>query len=198
MFTPLEQFEVTFFPVFKLVNNLDGFLNTFFNNVAICLFFIVFFLLIFMFVFYKSSLFIPTIFHYVIEQVLIFIRFVIKDNLSENYFIKFPYLLSLFGFLLFCNFCGMITYTFTVTSHLIVTFTLGLISFCGLNIIGILKHGQYFVSLFLPNGAPLILAAFLIAIEIFSYFARVFSLAIRLFANLMSGHTLLRILSGFA
>jgi ATP synthase subunit 6 len=92
----------------------------------------------------------------------------------------------------------MIPYSFTVTSHLIVTFSMALAVFLGINALGILKNGRHFLSLFFPPGAPLGLAPLLVAIEIVSYVFRVLSLAIRLFANLMSGHTLLKILSGFA
>jgi ATP synthase subunit 6 len=92
----------------------------------------------------------------------------------------------------------MIPYSFTVTSHLIFTLALSIICFFGINFIGLKKHGFEFFGLFLPSGAPLALAPLLVFIELLSYFARVFSLAIRLFANLMSGHTLLKILSEFA
>jgi ATP synthase subunit 6 len=92
----------------------------------------------------------------------------------------------------------MIPYSFTVTSHLIVTFTTALAIFTGMNILGILKHGKHFLSLFFPPGAPVALAPLLVLIEFVSYIFRVLSLSIRLFANLMSGHTLLKILATFS
>jgi F-type H+-transporting ATPase subunit a len=91
----------------------------------------------------------------------------------------------------------MVPYTFTITSHLLFTFSLSLSIFVGINIIGIKKLKMQFFQLFFPTGVPLIMGPFLIIIELISYFARVFSLAIRLFANIMSGHTLLKILSLF-
>lgn len=91
----------------------------------------------------------------------------------------------------------MLPYLFTITSHLILTLSLSFAFFFGINIVGIRKFGFNFFGLFLPTGAPLIIAPFLIIIEIISYIARLFSLAIRLFANMMSGHTLLNILAGF-
>jgi len=100
--------------------------------------------------------------------------------------------------ILVCNVQGMIPYSFTVTSHLIVTFSLALAIFIGINILGILKNRRHFLSLFFPPGAPLGLAPLLVFIELVSYVFRVLSLSIRLFANLMSGHTLLKILAGFA
>ena len=89
-------------------------------------------------------------------------------------------------------------YSLTVTSHFIITLTLSLSFFIGLNIVGLRKHGSHMIGLFLPQGAPKQLLPLLFVIEIISYLARIFSLAIRLFANLMSGHTLLKILAGFA
>jgi ATP synthase subunit 6 len=97
-----------------------------------------------------------------------------------------------------CNLLGMIPYSFTVTSHLIITFTSALAIFTGMNILGILKHKKHFLSLFFPPGAPLGLAPLLVFIEFVSYIFRVLSLSIRLFANLMSGHTLLKILATFS
>jgi len=91
----------------------------------------------------------------------------------------------------------MIPYSFTVTSHIIVTFGLALGIFIGINVIGFSYHGLHFFSLFLPQGAPLALSPFLVLIELISYVFRVISLAVRLFANMMSGHALLKIISGF-
>jgi len=92
----------------------------------------------------------------------------------------------------------MIPYSFTVTSHIVVTLGLASMAFIGINIIGIKTHGLHLLSLFLPAGAPLGLAPFLVLIELLSYSFRVVSLALRLFANMMSGHCLLKILAGFA
>ena len=126
----------------------------------------------------------------------------VLNVVSENAGIKnvkyFPLIFTTFLIILMCNLLGMIPYSFTVTSHLIVTFSAALAIFAGMNIIGILKHGKHFLSLFFPPGAPLSLALLLVIIEFISYVFRVFSLSIRLFANLMSGHTLLKILSTFA
>jgi len=92
----------------------------------------------------------------------------------------------------------MVPYTFTVTSHIIFTFSLGMTTFIGLNIIGLRQHGLHFFSLFLPPGAPLALAPLLVPIELISYVFRVVALSVRLFANMMAGHTLLKILATFA
>jgi F-type H+-transporting ATPase subunit a len=92
----------------------------------------------------------------------------------------------------------MIPYSFTSTSHLIVTFSLSVSIFIAVTIIGFQTHGIHFFSFLLPPGAPLALAPFLVVIELVSYSFRAISLGVRLFANMMAGHTLVKILSGFA
>lgn len=92
----------------------------------------------------------------------------------------------------------MIPYSFTLTSHIFMTFSLALMLFIGINLIAIKTHKIKFFGFFLPHGVHISLAPLLIPIEIISYIARVFSLSIRLFANMMAGHTLLKIIAGFA
>jgi F-type H+-transporting ATPase subunit a len=93
---------------------------------------------------------------------------------------------------------GLIPYSFTVTSHIIVTLWLATSIFVGINLVGVQTHGLNILSLFLPPGAPLMMAPLLIFIELGSYGFRVISLSLRLFANMLSGHCLLKILAGFA
>lgn len=109
----------------------------------------------------------------------------------------YPFLLVLFVFLLTVNMIGLIPYTFTVTSHITITLALSFTFFVGTNLRAILDQGFGFFGLFLPSGAPVAIAPFLIVVEVISYFARVARLAIRLFANMMAGHSLLKILIGF-
>jgi len=123
---------------------------------------------------------------------------VVNDNAGPRGIKYFPLIFTTFLIILICNVFGMIPYSFTVTSHLVVTFSVALAIFLGINILGILKNRRHFLSVFFPPGAPLGLAPLLVFIELVSYVFRVLSLSIRLFANLMSGHTLLKILSTFA
>lgn len=92
----------------------------------------------------------------------------------------------------------MIPFTFTITSHIVVTFAISFILFIAINTHSIANKEFSFTALFVPSGAPTLILPFLVIIEIISYIARVFSLAIRLFANMMAGHSLLKILIGFA
>jgi F-type H+-transporting ATPase subunit a len=100
-------------------------------------------------------------------------------------------------FVLFGNMLGMLPYTFTYTSHLIVTFAMAAFIFVLVTVIAIAKHGIKFFSFFLPHGVPIAMAPLLIPIEIISYLSRPVSLSVRLFANMMAGHTLLKVVGGF-
>ena len=192
IYTPLEQFDIiTLLPI----NFFSMDLSITNSMIFTC---IIFFLIFLSFKMYLVEVtIIPRYYQLILENIVLFIKNLIVENVGAKFLNYFNYIFLLFFFLLFSNLIGMVPYTFTVTSHLILTFALSFVSFVGINIIGILKHGTNFLSLFLPSGAPLVIAPFLIIIEFISYIARVFSLAIRLFANIMSGHTLLKILSSF-
>jgi F-type H+-transporting ATPase subunit a len=92
---------------------------------------------------------------------------------------------------------GMIPYTFTVTSHIIVTFVLAASIFIGVTIIGFIKHGLRYLQLFVPSGVPIVLLPLIVVIEIISYLSRPVSLSVRLFANMMAGHTMMKVFGGF-
>ena len=109
----------------------------------------------------------------------------------------FPFIFTLFMFVLFCNMIGMLPYSFTVTSHIIVTFVLASAVFIGVTILGFIKHGIKYLELFVPKGVPVILLPLIIIIEIISYLSRPVSLSVRLFANMMAGHTMLKVFGGF-
>ena len=126
------------------------------------------------------------------------VRGLIKENLYIRKHQYFTVLFYLFFTLLLANLVGMVPYSFTITSSFIVTFFLAATHFIAINHVAVVKHQWQTNDLFLPSGAPLLIAPFLIFIEAVSYIARVFSLSIRLFANMMSGHALLKILIGFS
>ena len=111
--------------------------------------------------------------------------------------IAFPFIFSLFMFVLFCNMLGMIPYTFTVTSHIIVTFALAIVIFFGVTIIGFVVHGIKYFNFFVPKGVPKALLPLLVIIEVISYLTRPVSLSVRLFANMMAGHTMLKVFGFF-
>jgi F-type H+-transporting ATPase subunit a len=109
-----------------------------------------------------------------------------------------PFVFTLFLFILFANLFGLVPWSFTVTSHIIVTFALAIVVFIGVTIIGIIKHGAHFLTLFVPPGVSWVLLIVLVPIEMLSYVIRPFTLSIRLFANMLAGHTMLAIFGGFA
>ena len=110
----------------------------------------------------------------------------------------FPYIFSLFIFILFGNILGLIPGGFTFTSHLVVTLALAASVFLVVTITGFIKHGLHFLHLFVPAGTPLALVPVMFVIELFSFCIRPFSLAIRLFANMLAGHILLKVFAGLA
>jgi F-type H+-transporting ATPase subunit a len=126
-----------------------------------------------------------------------FIAKMVADNIGKEGRSYFPLIFSIFIFVLFGNLLGMIPYSFTFTSHIAVTLTMALLIFIMVTLIAFFKHGMKFFSFFLPEGVPIILAPLMIAIEVISYFTRPFSLSVRLFANMMAGHTLLKVIGGF-
>ena len=109
----------------------------------------------------------------------------------------FPFIFSLFIFIFFTNFLGLIPYSFTVTSHIIVTFAMALSVFALVLIVGFWTHGLHFFSLFVPSGAPSWIMPLLVPIEIISFLSRPISLSVRLAANMLAGHTMLKVFAGF-
>lgn len=126
-----------------------------------------------------------------------FVANMVRDNVGtagQNYF---PFIFTLFMFVLFANMLGMVPYSFTVTSHIIVTFALAMFIFLGVTLIGFAKHGLHFLEFFVPKGIPFVLVPLLVVIEVISYFTRPVSLSVRLFANMMAGHTMLKVFASF-
>nr|YP_009557806.1 H(+)-transporting ATPase subunit 6 [Paravannella minima]QBC73445.1 H(+)-transporting ATPase subunit 6 [Paravannella minima] len=206
-FSPLEQFKITvFFPqLFDYLNYYIVFshyetmlIDVYFTSFFIYLFFS-FFTLFFFFSFYiKVSLIIPnTNWQYFCETLYNFIYGVLSQQLGKDTNFFFSLIFSLFLFILICNFVGMIPYGFTSTAFLIETFTLSFSFLIAINIIGFQIQGIHFFDLFVPKGVPQVLLPFIVFIEFISHMIKPVSLGVRLFANLMSGHSLLNILSGF-
>jgi F-type H+-transporting ATPase subunit a len=111
--------------------------------------------------------------------------------------VYFPFIYALFVFILVNNLIGMVPYSFASTSHFILTFSISFTVVLGATILGFQRHGLKFFSLFVPSGCPLVLLPLLVLIEFISYLSRNVSLGLRLAANILSGHMLLSILSGF-
>ena len=127
-----------------------------------------------------------------------FIANMINDNVGKDGMKYLSFVFTLFLFILLGNLLGMLPYSFTWTSHIIVTFTISFFIFIGVTIIAIYKHGILkFLSFFAPSGVPKPMLILLVPIEVISYLSRPISLSVRLFANMMAGHTLLKVIGGF-
>mgnify|MGYP001194749312 FL=1 len=140
---------------------------------------------------------IPSKIQLISEILYNFIAKMISDTAGKKAKPYFPFIFSLFIFILFCNMVGMLPYSFTVTSHIIVTLTFAIFIFIAVNILGFVIHGFKYLKIFVPSGVPVILLPMITIIEIISYLSRPLSLSVRLFANMMAGHTMLKVFGGF-
>jgi F-type H+-transporting ATPase subunit a len=140
---------------------------------------------------------IPTRMQAYVEMTYAFVARMLEETNEEKGLPYLPLIFSLFMFLLCGNLLGMIPYGFTFTSHLIVTFGLAGLLFCIITLVGIIKHGRKFLALFIPPGVPLLLMPLMLPVEVLSYLSRPVSLGVRLFANMMAGHTMLKVFGGF-
>ena len=145
----------------------------------------------------KRNSLIPNKIQLLAELSYSFVAKMINDTAGSKAKPYFSFIFSLFMFVLFCNMFGMIPYSFTVTSHIIVTFVLAAFIFIGVTIIGFIKHGVGFFKIFVPSGVPVVLLPLIVVIEIISYLSRPISLSVRLFANMMAGHTMLKVFASF-
>jgi len=192
--SPLEQFAIISLIPFHVGN----FYFSFTNSSLFMLLSIGLFLLLFSFVTTNGGKLVPSRWQSLVEMIFEFVASLVEEQIGKAGKKYFPIIFTTFAFLLCNNLIGMIPYSFTTTSHLIVTFSLSVSIFIGVTIVGFQTHGIHFFSFLLPPGAPLALAPFLVVIELVSYSFRAISLGVRLFANMMSGHALVKILSGFA
>ena len=126
-----------------------------------------------------------------------FISSLINDTIGKEGKKFFPLVFALFMFILFGNLFGMVPYSFTFTSHIIVTLALALGVFIFVTVLGFIKHGVKFFGFFVIPGLPIYMLPLLIPIEVISYLSRPISLSVRLFANMLAGHTLLKVFAGF-
>jgi F-type H+-transporting ATPase subunit a len=145
----------------------------------------------------RRSAMIPGRWQSMAELSYVFIANMVKDNVGSEGRPYFPFIFTIFMFILVGNFWGMMPYSFTFTSHIAVTFAMAFLVFIGVTIIAIAKHKLHFLTFFMPPGVPMVMAPLLVPIEIISYLSRPISLSVRLFANMLAGHTLLKVFAGF-
>ena len=190
---PMHQFEV-----YKMGPEINlGGINLSFTNASFFMTISAILILSLLFFGTKKKSLIPSKIQLITELSYTFVAKMISDTAGSSAKSFFPFVFTLFMFVLFCNMVGMLPYSFTATSHIIVTFVLAAIVFVGVTVIGFIKHGFKYLELFVPKGVPILLLPLIVIIEIISYLSRPVSLSVRLFANMMAGHTMLKVFGGF-
>lgn len=201
VFAPLEQFNLLSIFFIKIIY-LDLSITNFFFINFLSLFVIlnIIFFNSYNTQFKKTKLFyfVSNSWQKIVEFFSIIVAQLITDIITKDNEKFFPFISLIFNFILFSNLIGLVPYTFTTTSHLFVTFLLSFGMFIGVNFITFEKYGFKFFSLFLPSNTIFFLALILVPIEFVSYLAKPISLGVRLFINLMAGHTLLKVIAGFS
>lgn len=189
---PLSQFEIK-----KLYDlSLGGYDVSFTNSSLFMLIAVTLSTIFFMIAVAKNSL-IPGRIQYCAEFCYKFIASMVRENVGSAGMKYLPLVFGVFIFVLMCNLLGMLPYSFTVTSHIIVTFALAMIVFLTVVVVGLARHGLHFFSLFLPKGTPWWMAPLMFFIEFVAFLARPISLSVRLGANMIAGHTMLAVIGGF-
>ena len=192
MADPIHQFEI------KELIPLELFeINISFTNSSLFMSLAIISIILLLLISIKNQSLIPSRLQSISEIFYEFIANMISDNIGEKGHKFFPLIFTLFAFILFGNMLGMLPYGFTFTSHIIVTFVLAIFIFLFVTLLGIFIHGFKFFGLFVPKGVPMLMLPLMVPIEIISYLSRPISLSVRLFANMMAGHTMLKIFAGF-
>jgi len=192
MADPIHQFEIKELIPLELFET-----NISFTNSSLFMSLAIIFVTLLLLISIKNKSLIPSRLQSISEIFYEFISNMVSDNIGDKGRKFFPLIFTLFTFLLFGNILGMLPYSFTFTSHIIVTFVLAMFIFLLVTLLGIFIHGFKFFSLFVPKGVPMLMLPLMIPIEIISYLSRPISLSVRLFANMMAGHTMLKIFAGF-
>jgi F-type H+-transporting ATPase subunit a len=189
---PLAQFEIKTLIPLKL-----GEVDVSFTNSALFMSLTLVLVTLFLVLGMRKRALVPGRWQSMAEMSYEFVANLLRDTVGSEGRKYFPLVFTLFMFILFGNMLGMIPYSFTFTSHVIVTFAMALAVFIGVTVLGFVKHGFHFFSFFVPPGVSVVLWPLMIPIEIISYLSRPISLSVRLFANLTAGHTMLKVFAGF-
>ena len=190
--SPLEQFEITPYAHFE-----TGIGDLAFTNSSLAMIITVIMIILFLTLAVNTRSLVPSRMQLISEMSYNFIAQLLNDTVGDQGKKYFPFVFAIFMFVLIGNMVGMIPYSFTFTSHIIVTFALAAVVFIGVTFLGFAKHGLHFFSFFVVPGLPWYMLPILIPIEVISYLARPISLSVRLFANMLAGHTLLKVFAGF-
>ena len=191
--SPLEQFEVT--SLIGLSAPLLGFLNITLTNLALYSIIVLSLIISIHYMSNNENKIVPSKWSIALESLFASINSMVKEQLGKELYLPFIY--SLFFFILIANLTGNVPYSFTITTSIMVSIGLSFTILIAVTILALSIHKLHFFSFFVPSGTPLALVPLLVLIELVSYLARAFSLGIRLFANVVAGHTLMKILATF-
>lgn len=196
MYSPLEQFKIVSF--LRIFNN---WVDLSITNSSFFLFFSLLAIISLISGSARNNKIISNKINYIFEILYTKVEEIVSDIIGKRFNNYIPFAISLFLFIAFSNLIGLVPYSFTTTSHIIITLTMSLTIIIGITIIGFMRHSIRFFTLFVPSGlnqgATKFILPLIVFIEIISYLSRIISLSIRLSANLTSGHTLLKILANF-
>jgi len=192
MIEPLHQFEIHRLLPLKI----EGIDVSFTNSSLFMVLSIAFATFFFMGGIFRAQL-IPGRWQSMVEMAYEFVENLLDETAGIKGRPYLPFIFTLFIFILLGNLIGMIPYSFTFTSHIIVTFGLAMIAFGLTTLVGFVRHGFHYFTLFAPQGVPFYMLPIIVPIEILSYLSRPISLSIRLFANMMAGHTMLKVFASF-
>ena len=190
---PIHQFELK--PIFSLGH--IGHTEIVFTNAALYMLAAVLVIALLTTVATRSGSLVPGRIQSLVEMSYEFIASTVRSSAGEEGMKFFPFVFSLFMFVLLLNLFGMVPYGFTVTSHIIVTFAMAALVILTVIVYGLMAHGTHFFGLFVPSGVPAWLLPLLVVIEVISFVSRPISLSVRLFANMLAGHIALKIFAGF-
>ena len=190
--SPLEQFEIKELVPIEIAGN-----DISFTNSALMMLIAIALVIMLMLLGTRKRALVPGRWQALAELCYEFVAGLIRDTVGSEGRKYFPFIFTLFMFILFGNMLGMVPYSFTFTSHIAVTFGMAMVVFVGVTVLGFVKHGVHFFSFFVPPGVPIWMWPLMIPIEVISYLSRPISLAMRLFANMLAGHTLLKVFAGF-
>ena len=191
--SPLDQFKIK-----EIVPIHIGNINLSFTNSALYMIIATALIILFMLRATSRKLLIPSRTQIIAESIYEFIDNLIQGSIGHEGKKFFPLIFSIFTFILLCNCLGMTPYSFTSTSQISVTFSLALMCFFVITIYAIIRNGfGGFIHMFLPSGVPLWMAPLIFVIEFFSFLIRPVTLSVRLFANMVAGHVLLKVIAGF-
>ena len=190
--SPLEQFEIV-----PYTHTEIGGYDISFTNSSFAMVLTVAAITLFLTLSVNTRSIIPSRLQLISELSYNFIAQLLSDTVGKQGRKYFPFVFTIFMFVLVGNMVGMLPYSFTFTSHIIVTFALAAVVFIGVTVIAFIKHGLNFFSFFVIPGLPWYMLPLLIPIEVISYLSRPISLSVRLFANMLAGHTLIKVFAMF-